>query len=79
MLKKILKIDLVLISSVILLTAVGLVLLYSISFGGSYKTEGMSLFAKQSIFALVGFLFMLIFLKTDYHYLKSYSVIIYLI
>lgn len=78
MLKKIFKIDLVLLSSVMLLVAVGLVSLYSISLNSGEYRESMSLFARQSLFVLFGFLAMLFFSKINYHYFKSYSTALYL-
>lgn len=78
MLRNILKLDLVLISSVILLAVLSLLSLYSMSLN-SPESESMSLFAKQAIFVLFGLLAMAFFSKFNYHYLRSYSTAWYLL
>ncbi len=77
MLTKLLKFDWILLGSVFLLLSVGLLALYGIS-PANQKDSGFSIFSRQCIFSVLGIVAMLFFAFSNYHYLKSYSVAIYL-
>lgn len=70
------KIDKVLFSAVLLLVIVGLITIFSVSYGGS----GADLlnFKKQVIFAFIGFAGMLLATSVDYRMLKNYSGVFYI-
>jgi rod shape determining protein RodA len=76
MLTRIFKVDWILLISVFLLLALGLLTLYSISSVKDAKEE-MSVFAKQCIFSILGVGVMLFFAFSNYHYLKSFSSVIF--
>lgn len=75
MLKKILKLDWILILATLLLTGISLLVLYSLSTG--IKEISSNVFLKQSIFVVIGIFVMFFFALVDYHYLESYSRYIY--
>jgi rod shape determining protein RodA len=74
---KFLKLDWVLLSSVFLLLALGLLALYSISFDGSIL-QPLN-FEKQIVSIFIGIVLMLIFAFSDYRVLNSYSTKLYFI
>ncbi len=76
MLSKLLKLDWILIIAVFLLLGIGLLSLYSISIADQERS-GLSVFARQCIFAAAGIAVMFFFAFFDYHYLRSYSLAIY--
>ena len=76
MIHKILKTDWVLLSATFLLLGVSLAVLYSLSTAMN-EQDGMSIFAKQAVYVLVGIGVMLFFAFTNYQALKSYSTLIY--
>jgi len=76
MFSKLLKFDWALIAVSFLLLSVGLTALYSISTAN--PSGDFDIFAKQLLFATLGISLMFFFAFTDYHYLKSYSLAIYL-
>jgi rod shape determining protein RodA len=78
MFNKIFKIDWVLILTTLLLTGVGLVVLYSISMAMPDNGK-MNVFWKQVIFVAVGMVGMFFFTFNDYQILKSKSTLIYFI
>ena len=75
------KMDITFLSLVLILLSIGLVMLFSASYTYSYTYFGNSyrFIARQSIFAAVGVAAMLIISKIDYHILKRFSWIIYLV
>lgn len=75
------KMDITFLSLVLILLSIGLVMLFSASYAYSYTYFGNSyrFIARQSIFAAVGVAAMLIISKIDYHILKRFSWIIYLV
>ena len=76
MFSKMLKNDWVLLFSTLLLMAIGLVVLYSISVAMP-QDEGLSIFWRQIIFAAVGIAAMLFFSFTNYQIFKLRSSLIY--
>lgn len=76
MFNKIKKIDWILFLSTLLLLVIGLTVLYSISMAMP-RGEGLSVFWRQVIFALVGFSGMFFFAFSNYQFLKSKSTLIY--
>jgi len=76
MFSKMLKNDWVLLFSTLLLIAIGLVVLYSISVAMP-QDEGLSVFWRQIIFAAVGIAAMLFFSFTNYQIFKLRSSLIY--
>ncbi len=77
MFSKILKFDWSLIIISLMLLGVGLMSIYSIS--TSNLSGESNIFMKQLIFAFLGIALMFFFALTDYHYLRSYSLAIYLL
>lgn len=76
MINKLLKIDWILLLSVLLLLGIGLTVLYSIS--TAVPSDGkLSIFWRQLIFVFVGAAFMLFFAFFDYQNFKSKSTLIY--
>lgn len=75
------KMDITFLSLVLVLLSIGLVMLFSASYAYSYTYFGNSyrFIARQSIFAVVGVAAMLIISRIDYHILKKFSWVIYLI
>lgn len=69
------KIDKVLFSAVLLLVVVGLITIYSISYGGG--GADLANFKKQLIFAMAGFAAMFFAASADYRMLKNYSGALY--
>lgn len=76
MINKILKIDWVLFLPMMLLLGIGLTVLYSLSVA-SAGGDGLSIFWRQFIFAIIGLGAMLFFASTNYQNLKSQSTPIY--
>lgn len=76
MLNKILKIDLMLMSAMLLLSAISLAVLYSISMA-TPEAAGLSVFWRQFIFVIVGLVGYFFFSLTNYQALKSRSTVIY--
>lgn len=77
MLGKILKLDWILITAVLLLLGVGLLALYSISVSERITGEEANFFGKQIVAFAVGIVMMFVFSLVDYHNFKSHSKIIY--
>ena len=76
MFSRLFRFDWVLIAVSLLLLSVGLMALYSIS---AANPDGVpNIFARQLFFAALGIGLMFFFAFTDYHYLKSYSLAIYM-
>ncbi|HFC76949.1 MAG TPA: rod shape-determining protein RodA [Candidatus Moranbacteria bacterium] len=76
MFNKLLKLDWILILASLLLLTVGLLALYSISVSG--KTEnGMNIFDRQVIFAIIGIIAMFSLSFIDYRYFRSHSKLVY--
>lgn len=75
------KIDITFLSLVLILMTIGLVMLFSASYAYSYTYFGNSyhFIFRQSIFAVIGVAAMLIISRIDYHILKKFSWVIYLI
>lgn len=75
------KLDITFLSLVLILLSIGLVMLFSASYAYSYTYFGNSyrFIFRQAIFAAIGVAAMLIISKIDYHILKKFSWIIYLI
>jgi len=76
MFSKLFKFDWALIAVSLLLLSVGLMALYSISTVN--PSDGPGIFIKQLFFSALGIGLMFFFAYADYHYLKSYSPVIYL-
>lgn len=76
MINRLLKLDWILLSCVLLLLGIGLAVLYSIS-TASGQTEGMNIFWKQLTYAGIGLATMFFFASVNYHYFKSYSTTVY--
>lgn len=76
MIKKVLKIDWVLMLSSFLLLGIGMAVLYSISMA-TPNNGGLSIFWRQAIFISIGLVAMLFFAFSDYQILKSKSTLIY--
>ncbi|MCK9379344.1 MAG: rod shape-determining protein RodA [Candidatus Moranbacteria bacterium] len=70
-----LKIDWILIVASFLLLTLGLLSLYSISTAG--QGTDSNIFSKQVLFFVIGLVAMIFFANADYHYLRSYSNVIY--
>lgn len=77
MLGRILKLDWILITAVLLLLGVGLLALYSISVSQENANSGMSFFAKQIVAFIIGIVVMFSLSLTDYHYFRAHSKIVY--
>ncbi|MGW8184544.1 MAG: rod shape-determining protein RodA [Candidatus Moraniibacteriota bacterium] len=77
MLGRILKLDWILITAVLLLLGVGLLALYSISVSQENTNSGMSFFAKQIVAFIIGIVVMVGLSLTDYHYFRAHSKIVY--
>lgn len=77
MLGKILRLDWILITAVLLLLGVGLLALYSISASEKINAQEANFFAKQAVAFAVGIIVMFIFSLVDYHNFRSHSKIIY--
>jgi rod shape determining protein RodA len=75
MFKKLVKLDWVIVTTVLLLLSVGVLVIYSISTSGG---DG-SIFIKQLIFSAIGIGVMLAVAVMDYHYFNSYSRKIYFV
>ncbi len=76
MFRKIFIFDWVLVASALLLSGISLLALYGISAAG-FREEGI--IWKQMSFVCFGIVAMIFFARADYHYLKSYSRLIYFI
>lgn len=79
MLGRILRLDWILITAVLLLLGVGLLALYSISVSEKVNVGEATFFSKQVAAFLVGIIVMFIFSFTDYHNFKAHSKIIYFV
>ncbi|MDX9913125.1 MAG: rod shape-determining protein RodA [Candidatus Moranbacteria bacterium] len=77
MLGRILKLDWILITAVLLLLGIGLLALYSISVSQENTNSGMSFFAKQIVAFIIGIVVMVGLSLTDYHYFRAHSKIVY--
>ena len=75
MFQKILKLDWILILVTLFLLGISLITLYSISTFG--ESESANVFSRQLFFTLAGLALMAMFVFIDYHYLGSYSTVIY--
>ncbi len=75
------KLDITFLSLVLILLSIGLVMLFSASYAYSYTYFGNSyrFISRQAIFAVVGVALMLIISKIDYHILKKFSWLIYVV
>ncbi len=75
------KLDIPFLAFVLILLSVGLVMLFSASYAYSYTYFGNSyrFISRQAIFAIIGVALMLFISKIDYHILKKFSWIIYLV
>lgn len=75
------KMDITFLSLVLILLSIGLVMLFSASYAYSYTYFGNSyrFIFRQALFAVGGVLVMLGISKIDYHILKKFSWVIYLI
>jgi rod shape determining protein RodA len=71
------KIDKVLLSAVLLLTVLGLITIYSVSYSGD--AVNFLNFKKQLLFAVIGFAAMFFASSVDYRMLKNYTGFFYLI
>jgi rod shape determining protein RodA len=75
MVKKLFRLDWILVAAVLLLSGISLLVLYSFSDAETFLTG--SVFLKQVIFMGVGIVGMIFFALLDYHYLRSYARYIY--
>ena len=75
------KMDITFFGLVAVLLTVGLVMLFSASYAYSYAYFGNSyrFISRQAIFAVVGFILMILLSKVDYHIYRKFSWIIYFI
>ncbi len=75
------KMDITFFGLVAVLLTVGLVMLFSASYAYSYAYFGNSyrFISRQAIFAVVGFVLMILLSKVDYHIYRKFSWIIYFI
>ena len=75
------KMDITFLSLVLILLTIGLVMLFSASYAYSYAYFGNSyrFISRQAIFAVVGFILMILLSKVDYHIYRKFSWIIYFI
>jgi len=75
------QIDFVLFVTIMLLVAIGVVMVYSASsYYSAFKYNDPELFfKKQLMWAGIGFVFMIIAIKIDYHIIKRYTVILMII
>lgn len=75
------KLDITFLSLVLILLSIGLVMLFSASYAYSYTYFGNSyrFISRQAIFAVIGVALMLVISKIDYHILKKFSWLIYVI
>ncbi len=77
MLGRILRLDWILITAVLLLLGVGLLALYSISVSEKFNVGEATFFSKQMVAFAVGIIIMFTFSLMDYHNFKSHSKIVY--
>jgi len=75
------QIDFVLFATIMLLVAIGVVMVYSASsYYSAFKFNDPEYFLKkQALWAFIGFIFMVIAVKIDYHIIKKYTGIIMVI
>ena len=75
------KIDITFFSFVLILLTIGLVMLFSASYAYSYEYYGNSykFISRQSIFAVVGVALMLLVSRIDYHILKKFAWVIFIV
>lgn len=73
MVRAILKLDWVIICTILLLLGVGLLALYSLSAGG----DGVNYFLKQALFASLGLIVMFFASSLDYKHVQKYSTALY--
>lgn len=75
------KMDITFFGLVAILLTVGLVMLFSASYAYSYAYFGNSyrFISKQAIFAVIGFVLMILLSKVDYHFYRKFSWLIYLV
>lgn len=75
------KLDITFLSLVLILLSIGLVMLFSASYAYSYTYFGNSyrFILRQSLFAAGGVAAMLVISRIDYHLLKKFSWVIYLV
>ncbi|MBZ9635951.1 stage V sporulation protein E [Clostridium sp. FP1] len=75
------QIDFVLFATIMLLVAIGVVMVYSASsYSAAFKLNDPEYYLKkQLMWAVIGFVFMVIAVKTDYHIIKKYTGIIMVI
>jgi len=69
------RLDLYLLTSSLLLCAVGLLMIYSTTFG---ESSGFGLLARQVTFVCAGFALLLVFVTIDYRYLGRISLVLYI-
>jgi len=75
MIKKLFRLDWILVAAVLLLSGISLLVLYSFSDTGASLAG--SVFLKQAMFMVVGIISMVFFAMFDYRYLRSYARYIY--
>lgn len=75
------KLDVTFLSFVLILLSIGLIMLFSASYAYSYTYFGNSyrFILRQAIFAAIGVALMLLISKIDYHIIKKFSWVIYLV
>ncbi len=73
------KLDIIFLSFVLILLTVGLVMLFSASYAYSFEYYGNSykFITRQSLFAVLGVVMMLIISKIDYHFWRKFAWIVY--
>ena len=75
------KIDITFFSFVLILLTIGLVMLFSASYAYSYEYYGNSykFISRQAIFAVVGVALMLLVSRIDYHILKKFAWVVFIV
>lgn len=77
MLRKFLKFDFVLLGALLLLVAISLVVIYSMSFSGDSQSDSRIIFFHQLAYVALGFLLFFIFSKINYNFWLTYCNWIY--
>lgn len=77
MLKKLIKLDWILLICVFLLLGIGLISLYSISLFSVESGEKYGIFSRQIIYSVAGIAVMFFFASSNYHYLRTYGTFFY--
>ncbi|MGE5557883.1 MAG: putative lipid II flippase FtsW [Bacillota bacterium] len=73
--------DIILLFAILALSGIGILMVFSSSMYMA-AAAGKSLYGpllKQSVAALIGFILMIVFMKIDYHYLRKYAFVFYVI